>query len=573
MSLQKHLLKFQIGPVQEFIAQSRNTRDLWSGSYLLSWLMAAGIRNLHEHAGVELIFPNPEARQPLLDEASWSKTDSRDLLTPNLPNVFVAELTTSDARRVAKEVAEAISDEWRKIAEAVWEWCGDFELRDEAKDRFDAQVERHLSITWRLTPATGSDSAAYANDFNRNLWEFDAVRQTRDFRAWNSGGWQTKDCEKDSLSGREEAIVGGKKWQENIPTKYKHIFRHPDHLGAANLIKRVWHVAYLAQKPGLKAAVDQFIIRSTLAIASRNKEEVDGPSMELDQSEKYLAAIAFDGDKIGAWISGEQLAANTNLREHHAAFSKNLSTFALGKAHAIFERGIEGSDENHNPVQVPLGFLIYAGGDDVLALVPAEKALECARLLREAFVEVTKGTPPDKNGNKPDASAGIAIAHFKSPLQDLIREAKLAEKRAKNTVGRPAFSITMMKRSGEIEYWGDKWERGGLVLHEAIAQAMADGRLSGRFPHRVCALLEPYLTTRTSTRQRDAANFKAREIIEREFAHALERHSQGSGASDLLESLTHYLTAMGDEPQTLLQAVIGLCKSVAFSHRSSSTSH
>ena len=33
------LLKLQIGPVQDFIAQARSTRDLWSGSYLLSWLM------------------------------------------------------------------------------------------------------------------------------------------------------------------------------------------------------------------------------------------------------------------------------------------------------------------------------------------------------------------------------------------------------------------------------------------------------------------------------------------------------------------------------------------------------
>lgn len=38
------LLKFQIGPVQDFIAAARSTRDLWSGSYLLSWLVAAGIK-------------------------------------------------------------------------------------------------------------------------------------------------------------------------------------------------------------------------------------------------------------------------------------------------------------------------------------------------------------------------------------------------------------------------------------------------------------------------------------------------------------------------------------------------
>jgi hypothetical protein len=43
--MNRTLLKLQIGPVQDFIAQARSTRDLWSGSYLLSWLMAAGLEN------------------------------------------------------------------------------------------------------------------------------------------------------------------------------------------------------------------------------------------------------------------------------------------------------------------------------------------------------------------------------------------------------------------------------------------------------------------------------------------------------------------------------------------------
>jgi CRISPR-associated protein Cmr2 len=44
-------LKVQIGPVQDFIAAARSIRDLWSGSYLLSWLMAAGLKALSAEAG------------------------------------------------------------------------------------------------------------------------------------------------------------------------------------------------------------------------------------------------------------------------------------------------------------------------------------------------------------------------------------------------------------------------------------------------------------------------------------------------------------------------------------------
>jgi CRISPR-associated protein Cmr2 len=58
------ILRFQIGLVQDFIAQARITRDLWSGSHLPSWLVAAGIRKFVAEGGA-LIFPNPRG-QPLL---------------------------------------------------------------------------------------------------------------------------------------------------------------------------------------------------------------------------------------------------------------------------------------------------------------------------------------------------------------------------------------------------------------------------------------------------------------------------------------------------------------------------
>jgi hypothetical protein len=36
-------LSFMIGPVQPFIESARTLRDLWSGSYLLSWLTASAM--------------------------------------------------------------------------------------------------------------------------------------------------------------------------------------------------------------------------------------------------------------------------------------------------------------------------------------------------------------------------------------------------------------------------------------------------------------------------------------------------------------------------------------------------
>lgn len=64
---QPAFLMFQIGPVQEFIAQARSTRDLWSGSYLLSWLMAHAIKALTDRIGPDAVLYPFLRAQPLFD--------------------------------------------------------------------------------------------------------------------------------------------------------------------------------------------------------------------------------------------------------------------------------------------------------------------------------------------------------------------------------------------------------------------------------------------------------------------------------------------------------------------------
>ena len=56
----KELLLFQMGPVQEFIAQAATPSDLWAGSYLLSDLILAGIKIVPDYKE-NLVFPKPYA--------------------------------------------------------------------------------------------------------------------------------------------------------------------------------------------------------------------------------------------------------------------------------------------------------------------------------------------------------------------------------------------------------------------------------------------------------------------------------------------------------------------------------
>ena len=51
-----HLLAISVGPVQEFIAAARRTRDLWFGSYLLSEISREVAKAVENQSG-KLVFP------------------------------------------------------------------------------------------------------------------------------------------------------------------------------------------------------------------------------------------------------------------------------------------------------------------------------------------------------------------------------------------------------------------------------------------------------------------------------------------------------------------------------------
>lgn len=763
--LRPAFLKFHMGPVQEFIAQARSTRDLWSGSYLLSWLMAAGMKALSVEVGPDaVIFPNLRG-QPLFDlhwrDELWRKVrigdrsvwdtlresataqcagnaygnDETDLLTPNLPNVFLAVVPAGRAGELGRLVSNAIRKEWEVIRDSVWqkvqeagflELCPP-ELREHeyAHERFVAHTDRFLSIAWHALPwprtlreahilatslpanmpRTGErsllqrfdavvDAATKAmpkdhrdpryyssgesgpKDALNNIglgwalltalngWGLDAVRQTRDFRAWGAGGWQHNGVaqSKDALTGREEMIFGGAQFADRLKElpnlrdagEWAKLFKHDDEVGAITLVKRVWHWSYLADVWKLRARRGQFCMPNTHSIADHRPSEDDAEENLQQESDepnggKYFAVLALDGDEIGKWVSGDkcppyrsqladywdspriqrQGALEYFMREsdpdgqgrlkdrfanllqtrrlvspsYHLQFSEALSNFALRCARPI----IEAFD----------GRLVYAGGDDVLAMLPADTALKCAAVLRSAFQGREVVDPRGRRGvlfhshapgflssehrkddhgrGRPipflvpgpaaDCSVGIAIAHFKSPLQDVVRAAQDAEKRAKKQLGRSAVAVTLMKRSGEIIEWGAKWDK-GLELYGALADALEKEEISAKFPHRWTELLEAY-TTNTTPLVRECKTvetveqFPVDEIIRREFDHTLRRQCGAKFPKEppavreltgnLQTALVDYLQSLDaaekTKPEERLQALIGLCQTVAFIDR------
>jgi CRISPR-associated protein Csm1 len=75
--------------------------------------------------------------------------------------------------------------------------------------------------------------------------------------------------------------------------------------------------------------------------------------------------------------------------------------------------------------EFPAAYTVYAGGDDLLLVLPWRFALPCARRLREDFERFAGGNP------NLTLSAGVAFAHPKQPLALVVEEAEEALSAAK----------------------------------------------------------------------------------------------------------------------------------------------
>ena len=239
-----------------------------------------------------------------------------------------------------------------------------------------------------------------------------------------------------------------------------------------------------------------------------------------ERIETYYSLLLLDGDRMGAWLLGEnaisyresfhpqvrkgfdeRAARHADLQRYgnqaralspgrHQAISGALNDFSLTVVRHVVER-------EH------LGRLIYAGGDDVFAMLPVADLLPAMQRLRLAY---SGGRPDDdKNawsdfdkrgrgklhlkggfafldgqlmrmmGTQATASCGAVIAHHQAPLSAVRRELHAAEQRAKNEGGRDAFSITVVKRSGGALRLTAKWGEPVALLNDLRGFLAAEG--------------------------------------------------------------------------------------------------
>ena len=587
------LLLFQFGPVQDFIAAARSKRDLWSGSYLLSWLAAHAIKAVTDETGPDsIVFPslrgngifdalhirefysarfadgNNGGTSSMWERIMAEKKDglARWLLTPSLPNRFLAVVPRGRGEELARRAESALRGELAAIGGSVWSWLAAQGAKPEWRQRFDAQLAALPEVTWAVQPwlpreeilaeaetrklpgldrvkaalrfaeetlpTEDRDPRYYSKDKTRLssdgiFWSLHvelleaklaARRNTRDFQAWSGAS-----VPKDSLTGREECI-GDENFYKKLREGHARFFPKSHVYGAATLVKRLW----CAPELGIAYLPDRIEVKDGLV-----RKTLDGDELDSTFTDPYVAVLAMDGDEMGKWLSGEKLGKlverlSPKARDYisslagggelprlltpsfHQQFSEALSNFAIHEAGRV--------------VRAHGGTLVYAGGDDVLAVLPAKSAFACAEALREAFRQnFDAGRGRLLPGSRADVSCGIAIAHVKSPLQSAVSEARRQESLSKTKYGRGAFAVAVLKRSGEILEWGGKWDGPAIPLLETLSEqrerwdsSRGDAGLSARFPYALAALLAPY-----ALKGRNDAMLP---VVREEADHALEQH-------------------------------------------------
>jgi len=154
-------LLFTIGPVQGFIAAARKTRDLWMGSFLLSYLTWHAIKVIAERLGPDhVLFPSLLG-QPLVDfwlaheksvPVEKSSTDQFDQLRlATLPNRFFAIVPAEQAEELAEQAKDAVKKEWQRLAEIVWqEICKRVREFEKAESIWERQLAQFPEVYWAI---------------------------------------------------------------------------------------------------------------------------------------------------------------------------------------------------------------------------------------------------------------------------------------------------------------------------------------------------------------------------------------------------------------------------------------
>lgn len=251
-------------------------------------------------------------------------------------------------------------------------------------------------------------------------------------------------------------------------------------------------------RPGEFSDINPEVRKNGKAIIAKMARHYKDP---IKNDDKYYGILMMDGDHMGKLINGQTIAARWQDVLHpelirkfqekdyqiptqdfwkdktektrllspatHAAVSEALGDFSLYTVPEI--------------IRSCRGKLIYAGGDDVCAVLPVSTAVMAAHQIAKAYSSSFVYIDQDNShiqhrlsdswlpqngrlslhlgkGKDITISAGILLVHHKRPLSGALRRAHELLNIAKKAGGRNAIAIELEKRAGGGRLFLSKWD-------------------------------------------------------------------------------------------------------------------
>ncbi|MEP7009307.1 MAG: type III-B CRISPR-associated protein Cas10/Cmr2 [Acidobacteriota bacterium] len=581
-----HVLAISLGPVQEFLAAARRTRDLWFGSWLLSELARAAAKAIEARHPGSVIFPAADAL------ADGDATFANKILA-RVPD---------DPESAAGAAIEALQKRRDELREMAFKALGDLKETEFHRAAAGAQVSDLIEIQWASALEFGGE-AGYA-DARRTAEGVLAARKNQ--RDWIQPHWGAP-VPKSAIDGLRESVIDEKLFEGNTGWDAERLYKTfgvegGERLDGVSLLKRLgrqrgrpldhhfastghiaaWPLLERLRKPGEDEGA-----RAKVKVAwDRLKSAIVDSGVDLRDHEVYAASdpagnreehpilgrldgsLLFEGRLADLFRDRTEVDAQGKRRPISAADRRRLAAKLRGaladflKAaelpaplpyyailHADGDRMGSAIDHlkelpRHRELSQQLtafavearriveathhGELVYAGGDDVLAFLPLHEAIPCARALADTFAGLLEDFP-DEDDVKPTLSVGLGIAHFMAPLSRTLELARSAEKDAKAVPGKNALALRIDKRSGPTLRLAGSWTTIDLDL-ENFAKLHARDEISdkGGFDLRELARLIEGSTGDDRKNLEDLAQKEAIRIL----ARKQPKHGQDAGHSE-----------------------------------------
>jgi CRISPR-associated protein Cmr2 len=549
------LIQLAIGPVQGFISTARRTRDLWFGSWLLSEVSKSVARHLASGGG-RLVFPNPAHLQDL--------APGSPLLVANIVLAQIECVDMVAARASLAACRAAAQTRWEELCtEAerdIGATCRRFKLDTTEFLRravWDAQRGDIIEVFGAAVPLAGDSPAEYVTASERLRDLLAQRKNTRDFVPYADD----TQLPKSSLDGNRSTVLQAsadpahQARQQRVRAALG--IEPSEQLDLPGIVKRVLGrerafvpVARIAADPWIEKALgaeavllkavseateklvpydlasglrveghraypwlgefpyDAQLLYSARIEAAATKVRKGSLGLDVQESARagtsldalggklktlgkavgapcpYYALLLADGDRMGELID----AAARLGADAHREISRRLSDFAQSVPALVTQHR---------------GVCVYSGGDDVLAMVRIDRALECAEALAADFAarmgEAVAAVFPAGGApaQAPTLSVGIVIAHMLEPLGDVRELAARAERLAKRGppgtaagVERNALGLLIQPRSGSAYSLRLRWDDAtGLARMRDVIEAFRDKDVPAGLPYELRELL------------------------------------------------------------------------------------